>query len=62
MPQFAIIDAGKEYRIVPLTPIAMSYAAHCRGKMSYSKRTIAQSAAKRMEEKLEQRIKRQHYK
>ncbi|HWR45661.1 hypothetical protein [Sporomusa sp.] len=62
MPRFAIIDAGKEYCIVPLTPTAMSYAAQCRGKMTYSKRTIAQSAVKRMEEKLERRIKREVYK
>jgi hypothetical protein len=62
MPQFAIIDLGKEYSIVPLTPIAMSYIAQCRGKMTYSKRTIAQSAVKRMEEKLGQRIRREYYK
>lgn len=62
MQHFAIIDAGKEFHIVPLTSTAMSYAAQCRGKLTYSKHSLAKSAAKRMEETLERRNKREFYK
>lgn len=58
MQHFAIVDAGKEFHIVPLTSAALSYAVQCRGKLIYSRYNLAKSAAKRMEETLERRKKR----
>jgi hypothetical protein len=54
MPHFAIIDVGRRgFRIVPLTPDGNAYIAKCRGMLTYSKKNLAKSAAKRMEETLE---------
>jgi hypothetical protein len=58
LSHFAIIDMGRAgYEIVPLTPEANAYMAKCRGSMKYSKRNIANSAVKRMEATLSNRIK-----